>query len=81
VPRTAWRCAKPLSARTSGAALIVDFDAEIAAALADGVSQVTEGHAFVGVRVGGDDVLAAAAHQLVNGKVFEMAAVGDVNIF
>jgi len=58
-----------------------DFDAEIAAAFSNGVSQVTEGHTLVGVRVGGNDVGAAAAHQFVDAEIFEVAAVGDINVF
>ncbi len=58
----------------------LDSHAEVDPAETHHVRETVGGRAAVGGGLDGDDVAAAAADQLVDAQVLEMAAVGEVNV-
>src|SRR5258708_5649818 len=56
----------------------LDIDAHVSAALSNQIAEIPKGQTAILVGVAGNDVAAAAAHQLVNAQVFEVPAVGEV---
>src|SRR6187455_2762175 len=57
----------------------VDLRAEIRPALPDRVSEAVEMQRRVLLRIAGDDVAATSAHELIDAKVLEMTAVGEID--
>ena len=58
---------------------MLDFDAEVGAALPNGIASPLNVERIVLLGVAGDDVPAAPADQLVDAEVLEVAAVGEVD--
>ena len=67
------------ASRANLADVDLDVDAEVGAALLDGVAQIPERHAAVLAGVARDDEAAAAADQFVDAEVLEVAAVRQVH--
>ena len=57
----------------------LDVDAEIGAALLDGVAEILEGDVAVLAGIAGDDEPAAAADQFVDAEVLEVPAVREIH--
>ena len=53
----------------------LDIDAHVRAALPNQIAEISKGQTAILVGVAGNDVAAAAAHQLVDAQVFEVTAV------
>ena len=57
-----------------------DGNAEIRAAFPNRVTQVAESVIGIRIRIAGDNQAAAPPHELINAQVFEVAAVGKIDI-
>jgi hypothetical protein len=58
----------------------VDLDAKVATAAVDGVAKVSEGELGISICVGADDESNMAADEFVDAEIFEVSAIGQVDI-
>ena len=67
-------------ARENGDVIELDRDPEIDPNLAHGAAQVDEGTGGILARIAHDNEVAASQHHLVEAEIFEMTAIGKINI-